>query len=581
MFTDFLIDTLVGVIASSQNLRQVKENIYLDLLMKKILVACLLFASAVTLAAPSHISNVRGYTLDNSGELVRFSNMLFDGGKVIAIGGIELNQRFSNATQIDGQNKVMLPGLIDAHGHVMGLGETLLQVDLRESKSALDAVKMVQAYAKTQKDLAWITGRGWNQVLWPGKAYPTASLLDEYVNNKPVMLSRVDGHASWVNSKALEIAGITKDTLDPPGGKIVRDKQGNPTGVLIDNAESLMLKYLPKTSEATLTAQLNAAGEHLLSEGITSVHDAGIDKVVYNYYKKRVAEHSLPLRIYPMIAATSADLMQLLEAGHVQDQYDWLSIRSVKVYGDGALGSRGAALLKPYSDDPDNKGLLVTREQDLKPLFDLVLGKQFQLNYHAIGDRTNRLALNQFADSFSRIGGKSLRNRVEHAQVINVDDIPRFKTLNIIPAMQPTHATSDMNMAEDRVGVERLKGAYAWQTFLKQESPVAFGSDFPVELANPFFGLHAAVTRQDRNNSPDEGWIPSEAVSVKQAFRGFTLDAAYAAHQEKILGSLTAGKWADFILIDQDVFKISPQNIWKTQVLETWIAGEKRFTKAP
>lgn len=549
--------------------------------MKNILAACLLFASTLVLAAPSHISHVKGYTLDNSGELIRFSNMVFDGGKVVAIGGLELNQRFPNATQIDGQGKVLLPGLIDAHGHVMGLGENLLQVDLRESESALDAAKMVQAYAKSQQELTWITGRGWNQVLWQGKAYPTASLLDEYVNDKPVMLDRVDGHASWVNSKALEIAGISKDTLDPPGGKIVRDKQGNPTGILVDNAIDLLYKHLPKIAENSLTAQLNAAGEQLLSEGITSVHDAGISKVVYDFFKKRVSEHALPVRIYPMIAATSPVLRQLLQAGHVQDQYDWLSIRSVKVYGDGALGSRGAALLKPYSDDPDNSGLLVTREKDLKPLFDLVLGNGFQLNFHAIGDRANRLALDQFADSFSRVGGESLRNRVEHAQVINVDDIPRFKTLNIIPAMQPTHATSDMNMAKDRVGADRLKGAYAWQTFLKQGSPVAFGSDFPVELSNPFFGLHAAVTRQDRNNSPDNGWIPSETVTVKQAFRGFTLDAAYAAHQDKILGGLTVGKWADFILIDQDIFTISPQDIWKTQVLETWIAGERRFKKTP
>jgi predicted amidohydrolase YtcJ len=550
-------------------------------LVKIIFIACLLFISSTVLAAPSHIGNVKGYTLNQAGELIRFSNMVFDGGKVVAIGAEELRQKYPNATFIDGQNKVLLPGLIDAHGHVMGLGEGLLQVDLRESKSALDAAKMVQSYSKSQQELEWVIGRGWNQVLWPGQAYPTASLLDEYVNDRPVMLSRVDGHASWVNSKALEIAGITKDTLDPPGGKIVRDKQGNPTGILIDNAWDLLNEYLPKTSEATLTAQLNAAGDQLLSEGITSVHDAGIGKEVYDYYKKRVALHSLPVRIYPMIAATSPVLKQLLETGHVQDQYDWLSIRSVKAYGDGALGSRGAALLKPYSDAPDNSGLLVTREKDLKPLFDLVLGYGFQLNFHAIGDRANRLVLDQFADSFSRIGGQSLRNRVEHAQVINVEDISRFKTLNIIPAMQPTHATSDMNMAEDRVGADRLKGAYAWQTFLKQGSPVAFGSDFPVELSNPFFGLHAAVTRQDRNNSPENGWIPSEAVTVKQAFRGFTLDAAYAAHQEEILGGLTAGKWADFILIDQDIFAISPQDIWKTQVLETWIAGEKRFTKAP
>jgi predicted amidohydrolase YtcJ len=376
-----------------------------------------------------------------------------------------------------------------------------------------------------------------------------------------VVLSRVDGHASWLNSKALGIAGINKDTLDPPGGKLIRDKHGNPTGVLIDNAEDLLLEYLPKTSDNTYKNQLNTAGEHLLSKGITSVHDAGIDQAVYDYYQKRVTEHSLPLRIYPMIEATSSVLNQLLDKGHVQDQYDWLSIRSVKVYGDGALGNRGAALMTPYSDAPDTSGLLVTREQDLQPLFDLMLGHGFQINFHAIGDKANRLALDQFADSFNRIGGKSLRNRVEHAQVINVDDIPRFRTLSIIPAMQPTHATSDMNMVKDRVGEDRLKGAYAWQTFLKQGTPVAFGSDFPVELANPFFGLHAAVTRQDRNNASSHGWIIGEAVSVKQAFRGFTLDAAYAAHQENVLGGLTPGKWADFILIDQDVFTISPQEI--------------------
>ena len=547
--------------------------------MKKLIITCLFFVSTFVLAAPSHIGNVKGYTLDNDGELIQFSNIVFDGGKVLAIGGKELRQKYANATFIDGKNKVMLPGLIDAHGHVMGLGESLLQVDLRESKSALDAAKMVQDYAKSQQDQEWIVGHGWNQVLWPGKAFPSASLLDEYVKNKPVMLSRVDGHASWVNNKALEIAGISKDTLDPPGGKIIRNKQGHPTGILVDNAIDLLYKHLPKTSEDTLTAQLNAAGDKLLSEGITSVHDAGIGKMGYDFFKKRVNQHSLPVRIYPMIAATSPFLRQLLQTGHVQDQYDWLSIRSVKGMGDGALGSRGAALLKPYSDDAENHGLLVTREKDLKPLFDLVLSHGFQLNFHAIGDRANRLVLDQFADSFSRIGGKSQRNRVEHSQIINVDDIPRFKSLGIIPSMQPTHATSDMNMAEDRVGADRLKGAYAWQTFLKQGSPVAFGSDFPVELSNPFLGLHAAVTRQDRNNSPNNGWIPSESVTVKQAFRGFTLDAAYAAHQEHILGGLTQGKWADFILVDQDIFTISPQDIWKTQVLETWIAGERRFKK--
>jgi predicted amidohydrolase YtcJ len=542
------------------------------------MIAVSLLANIVQ-AAPSHINNVRGYTLDNEGQLISFSDMVFDGGKVVAIGGVELSKQFPQAVLIDGQNKVLLPGLIDAHGHVMGLGDSLLEVDLRDVVTASKAAQQVSDYAKTHPDLQWITGGGWNQVLWPDKAFPSAKQLDEYVKDKPVMLSRVDGHGTWVNSKALEIAGITKETLDPPGGKIIRDPKGNPTGVLIDNAMDLVYEHLPKSSEARLKSKLDAAGQHLLSVGITSVHDAGISKAEYDYYIKRQTEHSLPLRLYPMLWAPDPQFPQMLENGFVQDQYDFLSIRSVKAMADGALGSRGAAMLAPYSDAPDNMGLLTLRETDYKPLFDLVLGKGFQLNVHAIGDRANRMVLNQFEDSYQRVGGRDLRNRMEHAQVITVEDIPRFDSLNIIPSMQPTHATSDKNMAEDRIGKIRLKGAYAWHTFLEQGSPLAFGSDFPVELANPFYGLHAAVTRQDRENQPKDGWIPEEALSIKQAFRAFTLDAAYAAHQEQILGGLTPGKWADFILIDVDIFSVEPKNIWKAQVSETWIGGEKRFKK--
>ncbi|MGO4891287.1 amidohydrolase [Flavobacterium sp. W21_SRS_FM6] len=548
--------------------------------MRNWLMLVISLMSCVVSAAPTQISNVRGYTLDNDGRLISFSNLIFDGGKVIAIGNHELNNKYPEANKIDGQNKVLLPGLIDAHGHVMGLGETLLEVDLRDIGSANLAAQKVRDYANQHSDLTWITGRGWNQVLWPDKAFPTAQQLDEYISDRPVVLSRVDGHASWVNSKALALAGITKETLDPPGGKIIRDQSGQPTGVLIDNADLLVTSLLPRTSIDSMKNKLNAAGEHLLSVGITSAHDAGISEGVYDYYQQRVAEHSLPVRIYPMISASDPNLSALLQKGFVQDQYDYLSIRSVKAYGDGALGSRGAALLAPYSDAPQNSGLLLTRESEFKPLFDLVLSQGFQLNFHAIGDRANRKVLDQFEDSFKRVGGQDFRNRVEHAQVVSLDDIPRFLSLNIIPSMQPTHATSDKNMAEDRIGKTRLKGAYAWHTFLKQGSPLAFGSDFPVELANPFFGLHAAVTRQDRENQPVGGWIPEEAMSITQAFRAFTLDAAYAAHQDKILGGLTVGKWADFILVDQDIFTIKPQDIWQTQVLQTWIGGQIRFSKA-
>ncbi|GAC32477.1 amidohydrolase [Paraglaciecola polaris] len=548
--------------------------------MKCIITLALIICSYAALAAPTHIGNVQGYTLNQVGKLTTFTDLVFDGGKVLAIGNQDISAQYPAATFIDGKQQILMPGLIDAHGHVLGLGETLLEVDVRDIASAKASAEKVRDYAQQNPSLDWILGRGWNQVLWPGKQFPNAAMLDEYIQDRPVWITRVDGHAGWANSKALEMAGVTRDSLDPPGGQILRDKNGNPSGILIDNAMNMLTEKLPQDSEQALKAELDAASKHLLSLGITSVHDAGVGYAEYEYYIKRSQEMSLDMRIYAMIAATDAKLVKMLEQGPVFDQYDYLAIRSVKVYGDGALGSRGAAMLSPYSDEPHNTGLLLTPQKQLKPLFDLIIGSGFQLNIHEIGDRGNRLALDQFEDTFTRIKGQSLRNRVEHAQVIDVSDIPRFKTLGIIPSMQPTHATSDMNMAQERIGKERLKGAYAWQTFEKQGSMVAFGSDFPVELANPFFGLHAAVTRQSRQNQPDEGWIKDEAVSIEQAFKAFTLNAAYAAHQEKIIGTLSEGKWADFILVDQDIFTINPQNIWKTKVLETWVGGIKRFDKA-
>lgn len=541
-----------------------------------VLLACF---SVTSLAKPTIISNAQGYTISNSGALIQFSHMAIDKGKVLEIGDQTLINQFPDSLIIDVNQKTLLPGLIDAHGHLLGLGATLLQVDVRNDKSAIDTAKHVSAYATQNPQLAWVTGRGWNQVLWPGKTFPTAQQLDEYISETPVWLERVDGHAGWANSKALEIANINKDTIDPPGGKILRDEQGNPTGVLIDTAMYMLEKHLPKADDAFYQASLDAASEHLLSLGITSMHDAGITNSVYGFYQQKALANELRVRVYAMLAATDSQLENMLKKGHITDPNEFLSIRSVKVYGDGALGSRGAALFEDYSDAPGNKGLLVTQESALQPLFNLILRHQFQLNYHAIGDRANRLALDHFAASFDSVGGKAFRNRVEHAQVISLEDIPRFKQLGIIPAMQPTHATSDMNMAEDRVGKERLLGAYAWRRFVDQGTPIALGSDFPVELANPFFGIHASVTRQDRNNMPENGWVPSQALTLVEALKGFTIDAAYAAHQEKTLGGLTTGKWADFILIDQDVFSIDAKELWKTQVVETWVAGKRVYKK--
>jgi hypothetical protein len=556
--------------------------------MHKILlsITLVLALTSTSVSSLTFIDNVKGYTLNQQGELITFTNIAFEDEFII---GMDLSQEPGGiVTKIDGEGRVMLPGLIDAHGHILGLGQNLLEIDLRGSQTEDDAVKRVLEFVSAnslltkrskKEDTRWLIGRGWNQVLWPTKAFPNKASLDAAIKNRPVVLSRVDGHAVWVNSAALKLAGIDANTPSPAGGEIVKDKNGQPTGVLIDNAEYLVTKLIPKPDVEQLSAQLNAASEHLLSLGITSVHDAGISKQVYDFYQQQAQTGQLRFRIYAMIAATDPQINDMLTKGHIKTEDDMLSIRSVKAYGDGALGSRGAALIKPYSDDKDNHGLLVTPQESLPSLFSQVLAANFQLNFHAIGDRANRLALQQFAKTFKIYPENTERHRIEHAQVVAVEDIPLFRELGIIPSMQPTHATSDMNMAEDRIGRARLKGAYAWKTFLEQGSRVAFGSDFPVELANAFHGLHAAVTRQTPENKPKMGWIPEEKVSIEDALRGFTLDAAYAAFQDDKLGTLEIGKRADFIFIDRDIFMRPASDIRDTQVLETWINGQQVFSK--
>jgi predicted amidohydrolase YtcJ len=534
-------------------------------------------SSVMAQSTSTKFVNVNGYTLNSAGELSTFSEFVIQDDKIVVVG--EAAKLFAADVLVDLDGQTVLPGLIDAHGHILKLGANLLEVDIRNTESEQAAVTKVLSYigsasTKTTSSENWVTGRGWNQVLWPTKAFPTKASLDKVIADRPVYLSRVDGHAAWVNSKALELAGIDRNTPSPSGGEIVKDAYGEPSGLLIDNAENLIRKILPKPSEVQYQKYLDAAMAHLLSLGITSAHDAGISKEVRDFYIKKAQANELNVRIYAMLAARDPNLLSMLKAGHYADQQGFLSIRSVKAYGDGALGSRGAALLAPYSDDPNNSGLLVTAQETLPSVFNNIIGANFQLNFHAIGDRANRLGLQQFAKSFEIFPENKSRHRIEHAQVIALADIPLFKKYGIIPSMQPTHATSDMNMAEDRIGKARLKGAYAWQTFLEQGTPIAFGSDFPVELANVFHGLHAAVTRQNASQQPAGGWIGEESVSRIQALKGFTLDAAYAGYQENIIGSIETGKKADFIVIDKDYFKVPEADIRNIQVLQTFVNGK-------
>jgi predicted amidohydrolase YtcJ len=526
------------------------------------------------------VFNVKGHTpVTNSQQLMNFNWLTFDNGKILATGKKPVDTQYNHCIKIDGHGQYMLPGLIDAHGHVSGLGNEMLRVKLRDVQSELLAVQKVKAFAEQNKKSQWILGRGWNQVLWLNKTFPSKVSLDQTGIQRPIVLRRIDGHAAWVNSKALAIAGITRSTPDPQGGKIARDSQGNATGLLIDLAIDLVESKIPNPSFLEQNYAFDKAFAHLLSLGITSVHDAGVTKLDLEIYLNRVERGKLPIRIYGMLDGSSSELYHWLNKGTFQSSHDFLSINSVKLYSDGALGSRGAALLAPYSDDIDNKGLLLTKPQKLDQLVEDILNKGFQVNVHAIGDRGNRLVLDAIEKAYKNVGGRKLRNRIEHSQIVSLDDIPRFKQLDMIASIQPVFATSDMNMAGDRLGDERLKGAYAWKKFIQQGTIIASGSDFPVELANPFYGLHAAITRQDRNNRPEGGWLPGEKITPTQALTSFTLNAAFAAHQEKSLGSLEKGKWADFILIDRDVINGNPQEIWKTNVLQTWIAGELRYER--
>ena len=546
-------------------------------------LACLATAlvSSCVAAAPVLLTDINGYGFDHKRQLQQFSVLVFDDetGKVLARGDKALAQQYPGAKLLSGNGKAVLPGLIDGHGHVLGLGQNLSQAELRGSNSEQDAVARVNAFAQANTDAPWIIGRGWNQVLWPSNSFPTKASLDEVINDKPVYLKRVDAHAGWANSKALQLAGINKNTIDPPGGEIVRDAQGNPTGVLIDNAMTLVEQHIPAADGAAKLRALNAAFKHLLALGITSVHDAGVDSDTLALYQQLAIEKKLPMRLYPMLSARDPQLKNWLDAGIIDDSSDFLDIRSVKIYGDGALGSRGAALIEPYSDAPKNKGLLVTQPDRLTQVMQLTLKAGFQTNVHAIGDLANRLVLDRFEKLQTTEQLAAGRHRIEHAQIVAPKDIPRFASLHVIPSMQAVHATSDKNMAGDRLGVARLRGAYAWRSFIDQGSVIVGGSDFPVELANVFHGLHASVTRQDHDNQPAGGWLPEQRLSLTEALRSFTVDAAYGAFQEQSMGTLMPGSWADFILIDRDIFNIAPEQLWQVEVEQTYVNGKQRFKR--
>ena len=539
-------------------------------------IVVILSSQCISIAyADTALHNIQGYTSTYEG-LRSFSVLVFDDdGRILATGDSELLSNYPEATLIDGDQKTVLPGLIDSHAHVYGLGLLKSNLDLFGSTSVDNAVAQIKSYAAAKPHARWITGRGWNQVVWPVQEFPTAKHIDAVVADRPVLLNRVDGHAAWANSAALKIAGVDDQTADPVGGKIIRDENGHATGVFIDMAMDIVAEHVPKTNKDDMRDAVRSAVDALLAEGITGVHDAGIGLMNVEVYLSMADNEQLNMRIYAMIAG-AGEVLDAIGKPITEYGHDRLEIASVKLVSDGALGSRGAAMIEPYSDDAENRGLPFWTQQELDEKVQKANNMGFQVGIHAIGDLGNRLALNAFEKA--QEGKPSpLRNRIEHAQIIALGDIPRFAELNVIASMQSTHATSDKNMAEDRVGPDRILGGYAWRRILDSGAVLANGSDFPVELSNPFHGLYAAVTRQGRDGDPDGGWYADQAMTRAEALHSFTLAGAYAANQEERLGSLEAGKWADFIIIDRDYFDVPNSEIDDIKVLQTWVGGKLAY----
>lgn len=507
-------------------------------------------------------------------------------GRIMEVGSDEEVLAASEAgTQVlDLGGKTVVPGFIDSHGHLLNLGLSLRQIDLTGTASYADILVRVAERTSETPAGNWILGRGWDQNDWPVKDFPHHKALSAVTPRNPVALVRVDGHAMLVNAVALSLSGITAETPDPPGGKILRDSDGNPTGVIIDAAMGLVRRNVPSPTPDEKRAAVRSAIAECITHGITSVHDAGVDGDTIALYSSMIDANEFPFRVYAMIASTDVPTVnRFFETGPLIGYGDGrLTVRCVKVVADGALGSRGAALLAPYSDDPGNTGLIIVPQDALQALTARALGAGFQVATHAIGDRANRMTLDAYASALSVTGvdpkGNDKRLRVEHAQIVALDDIPRFAELGVIASMQSSHATSDMPWAEARVGPERIKGAYAWQRFLKSGSRIANGSDFPVEAVNPLYGFYAAITRQDRNGQPPEGWQPDQRMSRLEALRSFTHDAAFAAFEEADKGTLETGKRADFAVLNANIMEIPPAEILRTEVVMTFIGGKAIYT---
>ncbi len=528
------------------------------------------------------VTNARIYTADETRPVVEA--VAVSGGRVLfagnATGAMALKGAATKIVDLGG--RTVIPGMVDAHGHVSGLGDALHIVDLTGTTSYDEVVARVAARAQKTPKGQWVLGRGWDQNDWGDTRFPTHDKMTAAVPDHPVYIVRVDGHAGLANLKAMQAAGLTAATQDPSGGHIERAADGSPAGVFVDNAQGLVRRAIPRQTRDEVKTSIVDAVHEAQRWGLTGVHDAGAGATELDVYEELARSGQLKFRIYAMISDNAPTIDAWFKRGPLMDGYNGsLWVRSIKLYADGALGSRGAALLEPYSDDAKNTGLLVSAPAHIQDVATRALRAGFQINTHAIGDRGNRLVLDAYEAALKAVPTADHRFRVEHAQILNFDDIPRFAALGVIPSMQASHQTSDMYWAGARLGAGRLLGAYAWRSLLNTGVVVPNGSDFPVENVNPLISFHSAVSRQDARDWPPGGWYPAERMTRDEALRAMTIWPAYAAFQEKVLGSLTPGKYADFVVLDQDIMRVPAELILHTKVLSTWVGGTRVYEAAP
>jgi predicted amidohydrolase YtcJ len=495
-------------------------------------------------------------------------------GRIVAVGDADaLAARHPDAERIDAGEATVIPGLIDGHAHLVGLAHALMQADLVGARDTADVVSRLQAFAQSLPDDAWLIGRGWDQNLWPDKAFPTAAVLDAAFPGRPVVLERVDGHATWANSAAMR--AIQRDLggdWQPDGGRILR-QDGTPTGVFVDTAAALVYDVVPAPDDAWQDRAMERALRHLAGLGLTGLHDMGTSRSDFEVMQRFADRNALSLRVRAYAVGDSDLVAERCRDGAYRHASGRLDMRGVKLMIDGALGSRGAALIEDYSDDPGNRGLLLLGEEALEAAVRRARNCGLQVATHAIGDRGNRIVLDAYQRVLGDAASSGHRWRVEHAQVLVPGDIARFATLGLVASMQPAHATSDMPWAGDRLGEARLAGAYAWRSFVQAGVPLALGSDFPVEFADPRLGLHAAVTRQDVHGQPPGGWRVDQALTASEALHGFTAGAAWAAFDEDEAGRLVPGLRADFVVLGQDPLSIAGSGLDTLDVRSTWVDG--------